>query len=70
MRGRTEGKVTLLSRSNFNVFEDAVALTGKDRTVKVHMIGVRGDCQRDFQVPKPVGTWSSDTYGRLEIGWG
>ncbi|KAM9028804.1 F-box DNA helicase 1 isoform 1-T1 [Ara ararauna] len=39
VRGSTEGKLTLLSRSNFNVFEDAVALTGKDRPVKVHMIG-------------------------------
>ncbi|XP_065531647.1 F-box DNA helicase 1 isoform X4 [Lathamus discolor] len=39
VRGSMEEKVTLLSRSNFNVFEDAVALTGKDRPVKIHMIG-------------------------------
>uniref|UniRef100_A0A672THJ8 F-box DNA helicase 1 n=1 Tax=Strigops habroptila TaxID=2489341 RepID=A0A672THJ8_STRHB len=44
VRGSTEGMITFLSRSNFNVFEDAVTLTGEDRPVKIHVIGVRGNC--------------------------
>lgn len=39
VRGSTEGMITFLSRSNFNVFEDAVTLTGEDRPVKIHVIG-------------------------------
>ncbi|KAM6425467.1 F-box DNA helicase 1 [Rhynochetos jubatus] len=39
VRGSMEGKITLLSRSNFNVFEDAVKLIGKETPPKIHMIG-------------------------------
>ncbi|KFP60644.1 F-box only protein 18, partial [Cariama cristata] len=39
VRGSTEGKITLLSRSNFNVFEDAVKLTGRETPIKIHVIG-------------------------------
>ncbi|XP_068805134.1 F-box DNA helicase 1 isoform X3 [Struthio camelus] len=39
VRGSMEGKITVLSRSNFNVFEDAVRLTGRERPIKIHVIG-------------------------------
>ncbi|XP_069717045.1 F-box DNA helicase 1 [Phaenicophaeus curvirostris] len=39
VRGTTGGKITLLSRSNFNVFEDAVKLTERERPIKIHVIG-------------------------------
>ncbi|KAM6283519.1 F-box DNA helicase 1 [Spheniscus humboldti] len=39
VRGGMEGKITILSRSNFNVFEDAVKLTGRERPIKIHVIG-------------------------------
>ncbi|XP_061202831.1 F-box DNA helicase 1 isoform X2 [Neopsephotus bourkii] len=39
VKGSIGGKMTLLSRSNLNVFDNVVALTGEDRPVKVHMIG-------------------------------
>ncbi|XP_074725748.1 F-box DNA helicase 1 isoform X1 [Strix uralensis] len=39
VRGSMEGKITILSRSNFNVFEDAVRLTGRERPIKIHVIG-------------------------------
>ncbi|KFQ50403.1 F-box only protein 18, partial [Nestor notabilis] len=39
VRGSTGRKITFLSRGNFKVFEDAVTLTGKDRAVKIHVIG-------------------------------
>ncbi|XP_074998265.1 F-box DNA helicase 1 isoform X2 [Calonectris borealis] len=39
VRGSVEGKITILSRSNFNVFEDAVKLTGRGRPIKIHVIG-------------------------------
>ncbi|XP_074022853.1 F-box DNA helicase 1 [Numenius arquata] len=39
VRGSMEGKITVLSRSNFNVFEDAVKLTGRERLIKIHVIG-------------------------------
>ncbi|KFQ70529.1 F-box only protein 18, partial [Phaethon lepturus] len=39
VRGSMEGKITVLSRSNFNVFEDAVKLTGREKPIKIHVIG-------------------------------
>ncbi|XP_035759775.1 F-box DNA helicase 1 isoform X2 [Egretta garzetta] len=39
VRGSMGGKITVLSRSNFNVFEDAVKLTGRERPIKIHVIG-------------------------------
>ncbi|XP_075283975.1 F-box DNA helicase 1 isoform X2 [Opisthocomus hoazin] len=39
VRGGMGGKITVLSRSNFNVFEDAVKLTGRERPIKIHVIG-------------------------------
>ncbi|XP_074880654.1 F-box DNA helicase 1 isoform X3 [Buteo buteo] len=39
VRGSMKGKITMLSRSNFNVFEDAVKLTGRERLIKIHVIG-------------------------------
>ncbi|XP_054668996.1 F-box DNA helicase 1 isoform X2 [Grus americana] len=39
VRGSREGKITILSRSNLNVFEDAVKLTGRERPIKIHVIG-------------------------------
>uniref|UniRef100_A0A8B9MDR6 F-box DNA helicase 1 n=1 Tax=Accipiter nisus TaxID=211598 RepID=A0A8B9MDR6_9AVES len=39
VRGSMKGKITILSRSNFNVFEDAVKLTGRERPIKIHVIG-------------------------------
>ncbi|KAM6146940.1 F-box DNA helicase 1 [Phoenicopterus ruber ruber] len=39
VRGSMEGKITILSRSNLNVFEDAVRLTGRERQNKIHVIG-------------------------------
>lgn len=39
VRGRMKGKITILSRSNFNVFEDAVRLTERERDTKIHVIG-------------------------------
>uniref|UniRef100_A0A8C3PQ51 F-box DNA helicase 1 n=1 Tax=Calidris pygmaea TaxID=425635 RepID=A0A8C3PQ51_9CHAR len=39
VRGSMKGKITVLSRSNFNVFEDAVKLTGRERLIKIHVIG-------------------------------
>ncbi|OXB58056.1 hypothetical protein ASZ78_007715 [Callipepla squamata] len=39
VRGSMEGKITMLSRSNINVFEDAVKLVGRERQIKIHIIG-------------------------------
>ncbi|KGL75878.1 F-box only protein 18, partial [Tinamus guttatus] len=39
VRGSVEGKIAILSRSNFSVFEDAVRLTGRERPIKIHVIG-------------------------------
>uniref|UniRef100_A0A8C3BAB4 F-box DNA helicase 1 n=1 Tax=Cairina moschata TaxID=8855 RepID=A0A8C3BAB4_CAIMO len=39
VRGSMKGKITILSRSNFNVFEDAVRLTGRQGQVKIRVIG-------------------------------
>ncbi|KAM9293742.1 F-box DNA helicase 1 isoform 2-T3 [Morus bassanus] len=39
VRGSMEGKIAILSRSNFNVFEDAVTLIGREREIKIHVIG-------------------------------
>ncbi|OPJ76421.1 F-box only protein 18 [Patagioenas fasciata monilis] len=39
VRGTMKGKITILSRSNFNVFEDAVRLTERKREIKIHVIG-------------------------------
>uniref|UniRef100_A0A8B9IR03 F-box DNA helicase 1 n=1 Tax=Anser cygnoides TaxID=8845 RepID=A0A8B9IR03_ANSCY len=39
VRGSVEGKITILSRSNFNVFEDAVRLTGRQGRIKIRVIG-------------------------------
>ncbi|KFP81626.1 F-box only protein 18, partial [Acanthisitta chloris] len=39
VRGSMKGKITILSRSNFSVFEDAVRLTGRERPIKIHVIG-------------------------------
>ncbi|XP_068045450.1 F-box DNA helicase 1 [Anomalospiza imberbis] len=39
VRGGREGKVALLSRSNWNVFEDAVEFSGRDPPAKIHIIG-------------------------------
>lgn len=49
-----KGKITMLSRSNFNVFEDAVKLTGRQGQVKIRVIGVRRNCHCIFYVPRPV----------------
>ncbi|XP_064277601.1 F-box DNA helicase 1 [Passer domesticus] len=39
VRGGREGKVALLSRSNWNVFEDAVEFSGRNPPAKFHVIG-------------------------------
>ncbi|XP_039566021.1 F-box DNA helicase 1 isoform X2 [Passer montanus] len=39
VRGGREGKVALLSRSNWNVFEDAVEFSGRNPPAKFHIIG-------------------------------
>ncbi|XP_046762973.1 F-box DNA helicase 1 isoform X4 [Gallus gallus] len=39
VRGSMEGKITMLSRSNFTVFEDAAKLAGRERQIKIHIIG-------------------------------
>ncbi|XP_009870473.1 PREDICTED: F-box only protein 18-like, partial [Apaloderma vittatum] len=39
VRGSMGGKIAILSRSNFSVFEDAVKLTGRGRPIKIHVIG-------------------------------
>uniref|UniRef100_A0A8C3LZL2 F-box DNA helicase 1 n=1 Tax=Chrysolophus pictus TaxID=9089 RepID=A0A8C3LZL2_CHRPC len=39
VRGNMEGKITMLSRSNFTVFEDAAKLAGRERQIKIHIIG-------------------------------
>ncbi|KAL9854885.1 F-box DNA helicase 1 [Geothlypis trichas] len=39
VRGARQGKMALLSRSNWNVFEDAVELSGRDPPAKIHVIG-------------------------------
>ncbi|XP_068257590.1 F-box DNA helicase 1 isoform X2 [Nyctibius grandis] len=39
VRGSMESKITILSRSNFNVFEDAVRLTGRETPIRIHVIG-------------------------------
>ncbi|XP_027526026.1 F-box DNA helicase 1 [Corapipo altera] len=39
VRGSMEGKITVLSRSNSSVFDDAVKLTGRDRPIPIHVIG-------------------------------
>ncbi|XP_027527014.1 F-box DNA helicase 1 [Neopelma chrysocephalum] len=39
VRGSLEGKITVLSRSNSSVFDDAVKLTGRDRPIPIHVIG-------------------------------
>nr|XP_021401437.1 F-box DNA helicase 1 [Lonchura striata domestica] len=41
VRGGREGKMALLSRSNWKVFEDAVEFSGRDPPAKIHVIGVR-----------------------------
>lgn len=69
-----EGQITVLSRSNFNVFEDAMKLTGRERLIKIHVIGVRGRCQCDFHLPAlgpPVcllALVAMTPYGWLEVG--
>ncbi|XP_077035412.1 F-box DNA helicase 1 [Agelaius phoeniceus] len=42
VRGARQGKVALLSRSNRNVFEDAVEFSGRDPPAKIHVIGGLG----------------------------
>ena len=59
VRGSMEGKITMLSRSNFTVFEDAAKLAGRERQIKIHIIGVRGNCQHILHIPKPASTRSS-----------
>uniref|UniRef100_A0A8C9FWE2 F-box DNA helicase 1 n=1 Tax=Pavo cristatus TaxID=9049 RepID=A0A8C9FWE2_PAVCR len=39
VRGSMEGKITMLSRNNFTVFEDAAKLAGRERQIKIHIIG-------------------------------
>ncbi|XP_023774678.1 F-box DNA helicase 1 [Cyanistes caeruleus] len=39
VRGSWAGSVALLSRSNWNVFEDAVEFSGRDPPAKIHIIG-------------------------------
>uniref|UniRef100_A0A8C2SVN3 F-box DNA helicase 1 n=1 Tax=Coturnix japonica TaxID=93934 RepID=A0A8C2SVN3_COTJA len=39
VRGSMAGKITMLSRSNFTVFEDAAKLVGRERQIKIHIIG-------------------------------
>ncbi|XP_058718762.1 F-box DNA helicase 1-like [Poecile atricapillus] len=39
VRGSWAGSVALLSRSNLNVFEDAVEFSGRDPPAKIHIIG-------------------------------
>ncbi|XP_068025390.1 F-box DNA helicase 1 isoform X1 [Melanerpes formicivorus] len=39
VRGSVEERFTVLSRSNFTVFENAVRLTGREKEVKIHVIG-------------------------------
>ncbi|XP_074396449.1 F-box DNA helicase 1 isoform X4 [Zonotrichia albicollis] len=39
VRGARQGKMALLSRSNWNVFEDAVEFSGRDPPAKIHVIG-------------------------------
>ncbi|KAM4784167.1 F-box DNA helicase 1 isoform 1-T1 [Cyanocitta cristata] len=39
VRGGRAGKMAVLSRSNCNVFEDAVQFTGRDPPAKIHVIG-------------------------------
>uniref|UniRef100_A0A8C3NEB6 F-box DNA helicase 1 n=1 Tax=Geospiza parvula TaxID=87175 RepID=A0A8C3NEB6_GEOPR len=39
VRGARQGKVALLSRSNWTVFEDAVEFSGRDPPAKIHVIG-------------------------------
>uniref|UniRef100_A0A8C7EHL3 F-box DNA helicase 1 n=1 Tax=Nothoprocta perdicaria TaxID=30464 RepID=A0A8C7EHL3_NOTPE len=39
VRGSVEGKIAMLSRSNFSVFEDAVRLTERERPINIHVIG-------------------------------
>uniref|UniRef100_A0A8C2SW47 F-box DNA helicase 1 n=1 Tax=Coturnix japonica TaxID=93934 RepID=A0A8C2SW47_COTJA len=54
VRGSMAGKITMLSRSNFTVFEDAAKLVGRERQIKIHIIGVRGNCQHVLHIPKPA----------------
>uniref|UniRef100_A0A8C3ENL8 F-box DNA helicase 1 n=2 Tax=Corvus moneduloides TaxID=1196302 RepID=A0A8C3ENL8_CORMO len=39
VRGGRAGRMAVLSRSNWNVFEDAVEFTGRDPPAKIHVIG-------------------------------
>ncbi|XP_038011678.1 F-box DNA helicase 1 isoform X2 [Motacilla alba alba] len=39
VRGGRQGKVAMLSRSNWNVFEDAVEFSGRNPPAKIHVIG-------------------------------
>ncbi|XP_074937876.1 F-box DNA helicase 1 isoform X2 [Phalacrocorax aristotelis] len=54
VRGSMEGKIAILSRSNFSVFEDAVKLTGRERQIKIHVIGglVRFGLSRIYDIWK------------------
>lgn len=67
IRGNMEGKITMLSRSNFTVFEDAAKLAGRERQIKIHIIGVRENCQHILHIPKPVSTCSNSNTLKIAV---
>lgn len=44
IRGDIKGQVALLSRTNANVFDEAVRVTEGDSPSRIHLIGVRIHC--------------------------
>lgn len=44
IRGDVKGQVALLSRTNANVFDEAVRVTEGESPSRIHLIGVRVNC--------------------------
>lgn len=44
IRGDVKGQVALLSRTNANVFDEAVRVTEGESPSRIHLIGVRVSC--------------------------
>lgn len=44
IRGDVKGQVALLSRTNANVFDEAVRVTEGESPSRIHLIGVRINC--------------------------
>ncbi|MBV99904.1 F-box DNA helicase 1, partial [Eschrichtius robustus] len=56
IRGDTKGQVALLSRTNANVFDEAVRVTEGEVPARIHLIGVRGI--KSFGLDRIIDIWT------------